>query len=161
MSQFHWHAVDAQSFPLTIPGFPELSQQGAYSDQEVYSSNDVLDIVSYAGAVRRPLSYKKSNIHASNTTLFKRGIDVLMVNSYFYQFWRVYLKYARKLTLLDTLQVYRRRTQNILLVSLPPTSLHLVNFGLLPMLLQASQPLFCPQLRKHCHQHYSVPVEMS
>ena len=61
MSQFHWHVVDSQSFPLTIPEFPELSQQGAYSAQEVYSSNDVQDIVKYAGAVRRPLSYK-SNI---------------------------------------------------------------------------------------------------
>ena len=59
MSQFHWHVVDAQSFPLTIPGFPELSQQGAYSAQEIYSSNDIQDIVKYAGVVRRPLSYKK------------------------------------------------------------------------------------------------------
>jgi hexosaminidase len=56
MSQFHWHVVDAQSFPLTIPGFPELSQ-GAYSAQDVYSSDDVQDIVTYAGVVRRPLSY--------------------------------------------------------------------------------------------------------
>ncbi|KAF8817042.1 N-acetylhexosaminidase [Phlegmacium glaucopus] len=57
MSQFHWHVVDSQSFPLTIPGFPELSQKGAYSAQEVYSSKDVQDIVTYAGV---------------------RGIDVLM-----------------------------------------------------------------------------------
>jgi hexosaminidase len=57
MSQFHWHAVDSQSFPLTIPGFPELSQQGAYSAQEVYSASEVRDIVKYAGGVRRPLSY--------------------------------------------------------------------------------------------------------
>jgi hexosaminidase len=57
MSQLHWHVTDSQSFPLTIPGFPELSQKGAYSSAETYSSNDVQDIVSYAGA---------------------RGIDVLM-----------------------------------------------------------------------------------
>ena len=55
MSQFHWHVVDAQSFALSIPGFPELSQQGAYSAQEVYSSEDVQEIVTYAGVVRRPL----------------------------------------------------------------------------------------------------------
>jgi len=55
MSQFHWHVVDSQSFPLTIPGFPELSQNGAYSSQEVYSSDDVQEIVTYAGVVRRPL----------------------------------------------------------------------------------------------------------
>ena len=52
MSQFHWHVVDSQSFPLTIPGFPELSQQGAYSPDNIYSSKDVKDIVEYAGAVR-------------------------------------------------------------------------------------------------------------
>jgi len=57
MSQFHWHIVDAQSFPLTVPGFPELSQKGAYSAEEVYSSQDIQDIVTYAGV---------------------RGIDVLM-----------------------------------------------------------------------------------
>ncbi|KAF5315482.1 hypothetical protein D9619_007226 [Psilocybe cf. subviscida] len=57
LSQFHWHVTDSQSFPLTIPGFPELSQKGAYSSAEIYSSDDVQDIVSYAGA---------------------RGIDVLM-----------------------------------------------------------------------------------
>ena len=64
MSQFHWHIVDAQSFPLTVPGFPELSQQGAYSAQEIYSSHDIKDIVKYAGVVRRPLSYKKNDVQA-------------------------------------------------------------------------------------------------
>ena len=51
MSQFHWHVVDAQSFPLYIPGYPELSEKGAYSSQDIYSSQDVQDIVRYAGAV--------------------------------------------------------------------------------------------------------------
>ncbi|KAJ3512227.1 hypothetical protein NLJ89_g3643 [Agrocybe chaxingu] len=50
MSQFHWHAVDSQSFPLSIPGFPELAQKGAYSSQEIYSDSDIQDIVNYAGA---------------------------------------------------------------------------------------------------------------
>ncbi|KAF8158414.1 N-acetylhexosaminidase [Crassisporium funariophilum] len=57
MSQFHWHIVDSQSFPLTVPGFPELSQKGAYSAKQIYSSADIQDIVKFAGA---------------------RGIDVLM-----------------------------------------------------------------------------------
>ncbi|KAF8903094.1 N-acetylhexosaminidase [Gymnopilus junonius] len=57
MSVFHWHVVDSQSFPLTVPGFPELSQKGAYSSSEVYSTADVQDIVTYAG---------------------QRGIDVLL-----------------------------------------------------------------------------------
>jgi len=51
MSQFHWHVVDSQSFPLTIPEFPELAQKGAYSSQEIYSSADIKDVVNYAGAV--------------------------------------------------------------------------------------------------------------
>ncbi|KAG6844063.1 hypothetical protein H0H87_010061 [Tephrocybe sp. NHM501043] len=57
INTFHWHVVDSQSFPLEIPGFPELSSKGAYSSGEIYSSVDVKDIVTYAGA---------------------RGIDVLM-----------------------------------------------------------------------------------
>ena len=51
MSQFHWHVVDSQSFPLDVTGFPELAQKGAYSSSQVYSSSDVDDIVKYAGAV--------------------------------------------------------------------------------------------------------------
>ena len=65
MSQFHWHVVDAHSFPLTVPDFPELSQQGAYSALEVYTSKDIQDIVNYAGPVRKPLTYffkKKVNL---------------------------------------------------------------------------------------------------
>ncbi|TFK39092.1 N-acetylhexosaminidase [Crucibulum laeve] len=50
MSTLHWHAVDSQSFPIEIPGFPELSQKGAYSAEETYSTADVQDIVKYAGA---------------------------------------------------------------------------------------------------------------
>ncbi|KAF9533274.1 beta-hexosaminidase [Crepidotus variabilis] len=57
MSQFHWHIVDSQSFPLIVPEFPELAQTGAYSSGEVYSPSDVQDIVTYAG---------------------QRGIDVLV-----------------------------------------------------------------------------------
>ncbi|KAF7357419.1 Beta-hexosaminidase [Mycena sanguinolenta] len=57
INMFHWHIVDSQSFPLSLPQFPELAQQGAYSTSEVYSPADVQAIVSYAAA---------------------RGIDVLM-----------------------------------------------------------------------------------
>ena len=69
MSQFHWHIVDAQSFPLTVPGFPELSQNGAYSAEKVYSSQDIQEIVTYAGVVRKPLFIKK-NIRISDTLPF-------------------------------------------------------------------------------------------
>ncbi|KAF8194284.1 N-acetylhexosaminidase [Mycena galopus ATCC 62051] len=57
INMFHWHVVDSQSFPLSLPEFPELAQEGAYSSSEIYSPADVQDIVSYAAA---------------------RGIDVLM-----------------------------------------------------------------------------------
>ena len=58
MSQFHWHIVDSQSFPLVVAEFPELSQKGAYSPSQVYSNSDVDDIVKYAGAV----SYLSSQV---------------------------------------------------------------------------------------------------
>lgn len=48
---FHWHVVDSQSFPLEVAEFPELSQQGAYSTDQIYSTSDMQDIISYAGAV--------------------------------------------------------------------------------------------------------------
>jgi hexosaminidase len=50
---FHWHITDSQSFPLEVPGFPELSQKGAYSSDEIYSTRDVQEIVAYAGAVSK------------------------------------------------------------------------------------------------------------
>lgn len=49
INQFHWHAVDSQSFPLQIPGFEEISSQGAYSPSMVYTPKDIQDIVTYAG----------------------------------------------------------------------------------------------------------------
>ncbi|EIN12327.1 N-acetylhexosaminidase [Punctularia strigosozonata HHB-11173 SS5] len=48
MSQLYWHVVDSQSFPLQIPGFEEVSRDGAYSNSSVYTPSDVAQIVSYA-----------------------------------------------------------------------------------------------------------------
>ncbi|EKM79144.1 hypothetical protein AGABI1DRAFT_113758 [Agaricus bisporus var. burnettii JB137-S8] len=50
MNHFHWHVVDSQSFPLVVPGFEELSNNGAYSSDQVYTEKDVNDIVTYAAA---------------------------------------------------------------------------------------------------------------
>ncbi|KAJ7863518.1 beta-hexosaminidase [Mycena olivaceomarginata] len=50
INTFHWHIVDSQSFPLSLPDFPELAQKGAYSSNELYSPADVQDIVSYAAS---------------------------------------------------------------------------------------------------------------
>ncbi|KAG1888014.1 glycoside hydrolase family 20 protein [Suillus fuscotomentosus] len=57
INTFHWHITDSQSFPLEVAQYPELSINGAYSPQEVYTASDVQYIVQYAAA---------------------RGIDVMM-----------------------------------------------------------------------------------
>lgn len=43
----HWHLVDSQSFPFDSKLRPLLSQKGAYSSQERYSTLDVAEIVEY------------------------------------------------------------------------------------------------------------------
>lgn len=48
MNVFHWHIVDAQSFPLHVEALPYLSLYGAYSAQQVYRPTDVLLVVEYA-----------------------------------------------------------------------------------------------------------------
>ncbi|KAF7767960.1 CAZyme family GH20 [Agaricus bisporus var. burnettii] len=50
VNHLHWHVVDSQSFPLVVPGFEELSNNGAYSSDQVYTGKDVKDIVTYAAA---------------------------------------------------------------------------------------------------------------
>ncbi|KAK2465291.1 hypothetical protein APHAL10511_002645 [Amanita phalloides] len=50
LNTFHWHVVDAQSFPLVVPGFEEVTQQGAYSADLTYTPLDVQDIIQYAAA---------------------------------------------------------------------------------------------------------------
>ncbi|KAF8073544.1 beta-hexosaminidase [Lyophyllum atratum] len=50
INTLHWHVVDSQSFPLVVPGFTELSKNGAYSASQVYTPSDVKDIVQYAAA---------------------------------------------------------------------------------------------------------------
>ncbi|KZV67215.1 glycoside hydrolase family 20 protein [Peniophora sp. CONT] len=49
LNVFHWHISDAQSFPLSVPGYTELSEKGAYTSEKVYSSDDVAGLVAYAG----------------------------------------------------------------------------------------------------------------
>ncbi|KAL1746838.1 glycoside hydrolase family 20 protein [Schizophyllum fasciatum] len=73
MSTFHWHVVDSQSFPLGVYEFPELSEAGAYSPEQVYTVADVDDIVTYAAKASRFFSCSTPSL-----TIVQRGIDVLM-----------------------------------------------------------------------------------
>ena len=48
MNVFHWHITDSQSFPLHLSSLPDFSRYGAYSPEQVYTSQDVRDLVTYA-----------------------------------------------------------------------------------------------------------------
>ncbi|KAI0665445.1 N-acetylhexosaminidase [Trametes maxima] len=48
LSVLYWHIIDSQSFPLGIPAFPELSEKGAYSLDEIYTGDDVQRIIKFA-----------------------------------------------------------------------------------------------------------------
>ncbi|TPX38080.1 beta-N-acetylhexosaminidase [Synchytrium microbalum] len=48
MNVLHWHIVDSQSFPFVSTSFPELSANGAYSQDEVYTHSTVKHLVDYA-----------------------------------------------------------------------------------------------------------------
>lgn len=49
MNVFHWHVLDADSFPIVSLVYPELSLKGAYSQNAIYTPNDVNLIIKYAG----------------------------------------------------------------------------------------------------------------
>ncbi|XP_055625066.1 chitooligosaccharidolytic beta-N-acetylglucosaminidase isoform X2 [Toxorhynchites rutilus septentrionalis] len=48
MNVFHWHITDSQSFPMVIKSHPTLHTYGAYSHKQIYTADDVKDIVQYA-----------------------------------------------------------------------------------------------------------------
>lgn len=48
MNVLHWHATDAQSFPMEFPRVPMLHNFGSYSAHEVYTPKDVRYIVKFA-----------------------------------------------------------------------------------------------------------------
>ena len=48
LNTFHWHISDSHSFPLDLPSLPNMALYGAYSPQEVYSADDVRELVKYA-----------------------------------------------------------------------------------------------------------------
>ncbi|XP_011497012.1 PREDICTED: probable beta-hexosaminidase fdl isoform X3 [Ceratosolen solmsi marchali] len=48
LNTFHWHLTDSQSFPYESVQFPEMARWGAYSGEEVYTPEDVKELVTYA-----------------------------------------------------------------------------------------------------------------
>ncbi|KAJ2417183.1 Glucosamine-6-phosphate isomerase (Glucosamine-6-phosphate deaminase) (GNPDA) (GlcN6P deaminase), partial [Coemansia sp. RSA 2530] len=48
MNVFHWHIVDAQSWPVESKTFPDLQNKGAYGANMRYSYKDVQEIIDYA-----------------------------------------------------------------------------------------------------------------
>jgi len=48
LNRLHWHLTDAQSFPLGSRVEPSLAAKGAWSQQERYSRDDVVDVVNFA-----------------------------------------------------------------------------------------------------------------
>lgn len=51
MNTFHWHITDSHSFPIVLKSVPELARLGAYSPRQIYTEQDVKDIVEY-GRIR-------------------------------------------------------------------------------------------------------------
>ncbi|XP_038115311.1 probable beta-hexosaminidase fdl isoform X2 [Culex quinquefasciatus] len=48
LNRFHWHITDSQSFPYVSKHYPQLARYGAYSDREIYTTDDVKEVVEYA-----------------------------------------------------------------------------------------------------------------
>ncbi|CAN6603060.1 hypothetical protein TRVA0_002S02124 [Trichomonascus vanleenenianus] len=47
LNVLHWHITDTQSWPIEISSLPEMTKD-AYSPREIYSTQDVKDIITYA-----------------------------------------------------------------------------------------------------------------
>ena len=48
LNTLHWHITDTHSFPIEIRSEPRLAQYGAYSPEQVYSAEQVAELVRYA-----------------------------------------------------------------------------------------------------------------
>lgn len=47
LNTFHWHITDSHSFPYFSRSLPNMSKYGAYSTSEVYTEEDVREIVNF------------------------------------------------------------------------------------------------------------------
>ncbi|KAH9641693.1 hypothetical protein HF086_005139 [Spodoptera exigua] len=48
MNVFHWHVTDSHSFPLESTRVPQFTRYGAYSAEEIYSAEEVRELIQYA-----------------------------------------------------------------------------------------------------------------
>ncbi|KAJ9608730.1 woronin body major protein [Cladophialophora chaetospira] len=48
LNVLHWHIVDAQSWPIEVKTYPQMTAQGAYSAKQTYSQEDIKAIIAYA-----------------------------------------------------------------------------------------------------------------
>jgi hypothetical protein len=53
--------TDSQSWPLSLPGFRDLAEKGAYSAKETYNEEDVGEITKYAAEVSRAVLFRSRN----------------------------------------------------------------------------------------------------
>ena len=44
----HWHIIDAESFPMVVETYPELSAKGAYAPEAIFSPSDVQQVIKEA-----------------------------------------------------------------------------------------------------------------
>lgn len=47
LNTFHWHMTDTHSFPYVSKSNPQLSKLGAYSSRQIYTPEDVKDIIEF------------------------------------------------------------------------------------------------------------------
>lgn len=82
LNVLHWHATDSHSFPLLINRVSALAEMGSYSPQEVYTEEDIKNLVEYAKLRGvRILMEIDSPAHAGNGWQFgeKQGLGKLVV----------------------------------------------------------------------------------
>jgi hexosaminidase len=48
LSVLHWHIIEIDSFPLELEAFPELAQKAGFASNQVYSKQDVAEVVEFA-----------------------------------------------------------------------------------------------------------------
>ncbi|MCL4133757.1 UNVERIFIED_CONTAM: hypothetical protein GTU68_037765 [Idotea baltica] len=48
LNTFHWHISDSQTFPLRLRSLPKMAMYGTYHPEQVYTPEDVKDLVGYA-----------------------------------------------------------------------------------------------------------------